>query len=79
MAAVHIRNVPDETVALLKRRAVSHGRSLEAELRDILATAAESASRTEVGFSAGLTLCYATESPREWTRNDAYGYEDADV
>lgn len=36
MAALHIRNVSDETVTALKRRAADNGRSLEAELRAIL-------------------------------------------
>ena len=41
MAQVLVRDLPDETVARLKRRAAEAGRSLEAELRDILNTAAE--------------------------------------
>ena len=41
MAQVLVRDLPDETVARLKRRAAEAGRSLEAELRHILNTAAE--------------------------------------
>ncbi len=40
MQALHIRDVPDETVAALKRRAVRHGRSMQQELREVLARAA---------------------------------------
>ncbi|WP_300683574.1 hypothetical protein [Nocardioides sp.] len=40
MVAVHIRNVPEETVARLKARAASNGRSYEAELRIVLDEAA---------------------------------------
>lgn len=40
MPALHIRNVSEETVARLKARASSHGRSLEAELRLVLDDAA---------------------------------------
>jgi plasmid stability protein len=36
MAAVLIRNLPEATHRALKRRAKSHGRSTEAEIRDIL-------------------------------------------
>lgn len=36
MAAVVIRNIPDATHQALKRRAKLHGRSTEAEIRDIL-------------------------------------------
>jgi plasmid stability protein len=40
MASVTIRNLDDEVVATLKRRAKANNRSLEAELRAILARAA---------------------------------------
>ena len=33
---LHVRNLDDELVARLKRRAARHGRSAEAELREIL-------------------------------------------
>ena len=36
MAAVVIRNLPEETHRALKERAKLHGRSTEAEIRDIL-------------------------------------------
>lgn len=38
--ALHIRDVSEETVAALKRRAALHGRSVQQELRDILDRAA---------------------------------------
>ncbi len=41
MANLTIRNLDDEVVEKLKERAVSNSRSLEAELRAILAQAAE--------------------------------------
>lgn len=40
MPALHIRNVPEETVARLKERAATNGHSLEAELRIVLDDAA---------------------------------------
>ena len=41
MAQVLVRNLPAETVALLKERAQRHRRSLQAELREILEEAAK--------------------------------------
>jgi plasmid stability protein len=36
MAQVHVRNLDDVVVRELRERAVRHGRSLEAELRELL-------------------------------------------
>jgi plasmid stability protein len=36
MPALHIRDVPEETVAAIKRRAARHGHSVQQELRDVL-------------------------------------------
>lgn len=36
MASLSVRNLDDDLVARLKRRAARHGRSTEAEVRDIL-------------------------------------------
>lgn len=40
MPALHIRDVPAETVAALKRRASRHGHSVQQELREVLERAA---------------------------------------
>lgn len=40
MQALHIRDVPDETVAALRRRAARRGHSTQQELRDALARVA---------------------------------------
>jgi len=48
MASVTIRNLDDEVVARLKDRAKANKRSLEAELRDILARSAEVMTREEL-------------------------------
>jgi plasmid stability protein len=39
MASLSVRNLEDDIMARLKRRAARHGRSAEAEARDILAQA----------------------------------------
>lgn len=50
MAAVTVRNLPEETHRALKRRAVQHGRSTEAEIRNIL----ENAVRPKMGLGSAL-------------------------
>lgn len=62
MAAVTIRNLSDETHRALKVRAAHHGRSTEAEIRDILEAAVRPADRVRLGSAvarlsreAGLT------------------------
>lgn len=49
MAAITIRNLSDETHRALKLRAAQHGRSTEAEIRDILESAAKPEGRIKLG------------------------------
>lgn len=49
MAAVTIRNLSEETHRALKARAAQHGRSTEAEIREILEAAVQSAGRVKLG------------------------------
>lgn len=62
MPAVTIRNLSDEAHRALKVRAAQHGRSTEAEIRDILEEAVRPANRLRIGSAmaalsrnAGLT------------------------
>jgi antitoxin FitA len=62
MPAVTIRNLSEEAHRALKVRAAHHGRSAEAEMRDILEDAVRPASRLRIGSAlsalsreAGLT------------------------
>jgi plasmid stability protein len=62
MAAVTIRNLPEETHRALRVRAAEHGRSTEAEIRDILEKAVKPEGRVKlgsllaaIGREAGLT------------------------
>jgi antitoxin FitA len=50
VAAVTVRNLPEETRRALKLRAAKNGRSTEAEIRDIL----EKAVRPQVGIGSAL-------------------------
>jgi len=49
MAALTIRNLPEETHRALRVRAAQHGRSTEAEIRDILEKAAKPPGRIKLG------------------------------
>lgn len=49
MSAVTIRNLSDEIHRALKVRAAQHGRSTEAEIRDILESAVRQPERTKLG------------------------------
>ncbi|MBA4092412.1 MAG: plasmid stabilization protein [Sphingobium sp.] len=62
MASVTVRNLPDEVHRAIRARAVAHGRSTEAEIRDILAHAVKPEKRIRIGDAlatigrqAGLT------------------------
>jgi plasmid stability protein len=49
MAAITVRNLPDETHRALKHRAEQHGRSTEAEIREILEEAVRPKDRLKIG------------------------------
>lgn len=49
MAVMTIRNLPDEVHRALRVRAAEHGRSTEAEVREILANAVKPQSRVRMG------------------------------
>ena len=52
MAAITIRNLSEETHRALKARAAAHGRSAEAEVRQILDDAVT--GRVDIGFGTRL-------------------------
>ena len=49
MPSVTIRNVPDEVHRALRVRAAQHGRSAEAEIREILENAVQPEGRIKLG------------------------------
>ena len=49
MAAVTVRNIPEETHRALRMRAAKHGRSTEAEIRAILEEAVKPEGRLKIG------------------------------
>ena len=49
MPSVTVRNVPDEVHRAIRLRAARNGRSIEAEMRDILETAVKPQGRIKLG------------------------------
>lgn len=49
MSVVTVRNLPEETHRALKQRAAEHGRSTEAEIREILEEAVRPKTRVKIG------------------------------
>ncbi|MDO9159501.1 MAG: plasmid stabilization protein [Burkholderiaceae bacterium] len=49
MAMLTVRNLPDDVHRALRMQAALHGRSTEAEVRDILASAVKPATRIRLG------------------------------
>lgn len=49
MAMLTVRNLPDDVHSALRMQAARHGRSAEAEVREILATAVKPETRVRMG------------------------------
>jgi plasmid stability protein len=49
MASITVRNVPDEVHRAIRVRAAQHGRSAEAEIREILQAAVKPEGRVKLG------------------------------
>lgn len=68
MSSVVIRNLPEETHRALKARAARHGRSTEAEMRDILTAAVHPPQRLRLGealASLGRRVGLSDEEARQ--------------
>ena len=50
MTAITIRKLPDETKQKLRLRAAAHGRSMEAEARDILVTSLNQPAGADISW-----------------------------
>jgi plasmid stability protein len=74
MPAIHVRNVPERTIAALRERAARHGRSMQQEVLEILQAAATEVGRDEL--PAPIDLVTATTSgTTTWRREEIYGNE----
>jgi plasmid stability protein len=72
MPAVHVRDVPPDVLAALKRRARRHHRSLQGELREVLSIVALEERVTE--RLPPLALRFSSASPStSWGREEIYG------
>jgi len=84
MASVTVRNLPDEVHRALRVRAATHGRSTEAEIRDILETIVRPPQRiklgsllAEIGREVGLTDedCVVFDQVRDKTPSEPVSFE----
>lgn len=71
MAGIHVRDLPEETVQALKRRAKAHHRSVQGEVRAILSDAAQ-ASPPDEGYPPIRLYHVDIGNEQTWTREDMY-------
>ena len=71
MPALHIRDVPSDVLAALKRRAAREQRSLQGELRYLLAQIARDEPPEEPRAALRLHMSEAREG--RWNREEMYG------
>lgn len=72
MGAVHIRDLPEQVIEALKRRAAANDRSLQKELRHILCAVAAESLPSEVPPELTLKLSDAPAGGT-WSREEIYG------
>jgi plasmid stability protein len=72
MKSIHIRNVEPHTIERLKRLARGHNRSLQGELRAILANAARMAPPDQAENELEL-VTVNTGGKSTWSREEIYG------
>ena len=72
MKAIHIREIPSETIEALKRLARENHRSLQGELRDILEKASRRAPTSDMDDDLDL-VTVRTGSTSTWHREEIYG------
>ena len=71
MKAIHIRNVPPQTLRALKRLAQTHRRSLQGELHCILEQAARLAPEVDEPDELEL-VTVETQNQSSWSRDEVY-------
>lgn len=73
MPAIHVREVPPEVVAALKQRAARNDRSLEGEVRQILAAAAREARAAALTPPLELIVAPSVDPRSTFQRDEIYG------
>ena len=71
MPGIHVRDLPEETVQALKRRAKAHHRSVQGEVRAILSEAAR-ASPPDEGYQPIRLNHVDIGNEETWTREEIY-------
>jgi plasmid stability protein len=66
MPSVTVRNVPDEVHRAIRMRAAQHGRSIEAEMRDILESAVKPQGRIKIGSMLAEIGCKVNMTEEEF-------------
>ena len=74
MPGIHVRDLSEETMRALKRRARAHHRSVQGEVREILVEAARAAP-PEGGYGPIRLHHVDVGGDRPWEREDIYGDE----
>ena len=72
MPGIHVRDLSEDTVRALKRRALAHHRSLQGEVTAIL-TAAAKAAPPEGGYAPIRLHHVDIGGGANWTRDEVYG------
>lgn len=72
MAAIHVRNVPENVATALRERAARHGRSMQQELLLILEAAATGDRRGTAVEPVSLRKV-RTQTQATWRRDEVYG------
>ena len=70
MKSLHIRDVPEQTIERLKRRASRHHRSLQGELQALLEEASKQAAPDEASEFSLQTV--RTQGKQNWSREGIY-------
>jgi hypothetical protein len=65
MAALNVRNLPDEVHARLRIRAAKAGRSMEAEARAILTAVCTADGVTKTDLQSWVNSLYGAKKPRK--------------
>jgi len=72
VTALHVRDVPESVVTALRERAARHGQSMQQEIRQILAAAAQGSPPHEHSEPVRLTTV-RTPVSSTWDREEIYG------
>jgi plasmid stability protein len=76
MKSLHIRNIEEETLQGLKRRAEIHHRSLQKEVEVLLRDAAQMVNDADIDIKSPLKGLHIVNTGQEdsiWSRDSMYG------